>query len=57
MGCWSGDYGQGQARSAHTGQTLALLGDGSVRGIANTIDTRNWFFLNSRNDGQNWVAP
>jgi len=52
MGCWSGDYGQGQARSSHPGGVNTGMGDGSVRFIRNTIDQRSWYILNSRNDGQ-----
>ncbi|MCI0379070.1 MAG: DUF1559 domain-containing protein [Gemmataceae bacterium] len=51
MGCWNGGYGQGQARSAHTGGVLACFGDGSVRFISNSVGRPNWFFMNSRNDG------
>jgi len=52
MGCWNGGFGQAQARAAHTGQVLAAMGDGSVRGISNSTSTPVWFFMNSRNDGQ-----
>jgi prepilin-type N-terminal cleavage/methylation domain-containing protein len=52
MGCWSGGYGQTQARSAHSGQVLACMGDGSVRGIRDGITAQTWFYMISRNDGQ-----
>jgi prepilin-type N-terminal cleavage/methylation domain-containing protein len=54
MGCWSGGYGQATGRSKHTGQVLAAMGDGSVRGFRNGIDQRTWYLMNSRNDGQTW---
>jgi len=54
MGCWNGGWGQGEARSAHTGQVLAAMGDGSVRGFRNGISQATWYIINSRNDGQNW---
>jgi len=52
MGCWNGGYGQTQARSAHTGVVLATMADGSVRTVANSIASRNWYIMISRNDGQ-----
>jgi prepilin-type N-terminal cleavage/methylation domain-containing protein len=55
MGCWSGGYGQSQARANHTGVTIACMGDGSVRTISNTITEQNWYYMLSRNDGQVWV--
>ncbi|MCI0459462.1 MAG: DUF1559 domain-containing protein [Gemmataceae bacterium] len=51
MGCWSGGYWQGQARSEHTGGVQACFGDGSVRFIADAISTDVWYYVNSRNDG------
>jgi len=58
MGCWNGDYGQGQARSEHTGGVTAAAGDGSVRFVSNAISQAQWYIINSRNDGQtitfNW---
>ncbi|MCI0379069.1 MAG: DUF1559 domain-containing protein [Gemmataceae bacterium] len=51
MGCWNGGYGQGQARSTHTGGVMACFGDGSVRFISSSVDRPTWFFMNSRNDG------
>jgi len=55
MGCWNGGYGQSQARSIHTGQVLAAMGDGSVRGIKNSISQQNWYYMISRNDGMPWT--
>jgi prepilin-type N-terminal cleavage/methylation domain-containing protein len=55
MGCWATGYGQTQARSQHSGMVLATMGDGSVRGISNSITLRNWYFMISRNDGQSWT--
>jgi len=52
MGCWSGGYGQAQARSIHSGIVLAAMGDASVRSISNAVTQRNWYFMISRNDGQ-----
>jgi len=54
MGCWNGGYGQGEARSSHSGQVLAAMGDGSVRGFRNGIDQRLWYLINSSNDGKVW---
>jgi len=54
MGCWSGGYGQTQARSAHSGGVVAGMGDGSVRFIRDSVSQRNWYFMISRNDGQSW---
>src|SRR5207302_10425978 len=52
MGCWGGGYGQGQARSEHTGGVLACMGDVSVKFVSNSVDQRTWFLMNSRNSGQ-----
>ena len=52
MGCWSGGYNQIQARSQHSGLVLAAMGDGSVRGITNSIPQATWYKMISRNDGQ-----
>jgi len=57
MGCWGSGYGQGEARSAHSGQVLAAMGDGSVRGFRNGISQAVWYVINSRNDGQIWNEP
>jgi prepilin-type N-terminal cleavage/methylation domain-containing protein len=56
MGCWAGGWGQGEARSQHSGQVLAAMGDGSVRGFRNGIDTKTWYWINSSNDGNTWNA-
>jgi prepilin-type N-terminal cleavage/methylation domain-containing protein/prepilin-type processing-associated H-X9-DG protein len=47
------DWGQGliPARSLHPGGVNALLGDGSVRFVANTVDLLTWQRVGSRNDG------
>jgi len=55
MGCWNGGWGQGGARSAHSGQVLAAMGDASVRGFRNGISQQTWYYMNSANDGQIWV--
>jgi len=57
MGCWSRGHGQGTGRSAHTGQVLATMGDGSVRGFKNGIGQQLWYYINSSNDGQTWSEP
>jgi prepilin-type N-terminal cleavage/methylation domain-containing protein len=56
MGCWSGGYGQATARASHSGQVLAGMGDGSVRGIKNGISQQTWYWMNSRNDRNIWNA-
>lgn len=55
MGCWNGGDGQAQARASHTGQVLVGLGDGSVRGVRNSVDRRTWYIMQSRSDGQTWT--
>jgi prepilin-type N-terminal cleavage/methylation domain-containing protein len=55
MGCWNGGYGQGGARSQHSGQVLAAMCDASVRGFRNGISQQTWYYINSANDGQIWV--
>jgi prepilin-type N-terminal cleavage/methylation domain-containing protein len=55
MGCWSGGYGQGQARASHTGITIAGMADGSVRTVSNSVSEQTWYLMNSRNDGQVWT--
>jgi len=52
MGCWSGGYGQAQARSEHSGGVMTCFGDVSVKFISNSIDERTWYIMNSRNSGQ-----
>jgi prepilin-type N-terminal cleavage/methylation domain-containing protein len=55
MGCWGSGYGQGGARSAHTGQVLAAMADGSVRAFRNGIQQQIWYRINSANDGTVWT--
>ena len=55
MGCWNGGYGQGQARSQHSGVVIAAMGDASVRTIKNSVSQQNWYYMNSRNDGKTWT--
>jgi prepilin-type N-terminal cleavage/methylation domain-containing protein len=57
MGCWNGGYGQGQARSEHSGITIAAFGDGSVRNIINAVTNRVWYQMISRNDNQPYQEP
>jgi prepilin-type N-terminal cleavage/methylation domain-containing protein len=51
MGCWNGGWGQAQARSAHSGCTLACFADGSVRTITNSISQQDWYIIQSRQSG------
>ena len=48
------DWGNGiiPARSLHPGGVGALLGDGSVRFVNNTIDILTWQRVGARNDGE-----
>jgi prepilin-type N-terminal cleavage/methylation domain-containing protein len=51
MGCWSGGYGQGTARSLHPGCVLVAWGDAHVTTVRNGINQQQWYYMNSRNDG------
>jgi len=51
MGCWNGGYGQGTARSEHTGIVIATFTDGSVRNIRDGVTQQQFYYLTSRNDG------
>jgi len=55
MGCWGSGYGQANARAAHTGVTIAGMGDASARTVSNSISLRNWALMQSRNDGLTWT--
>ena len=57
MGCWGSGYGQGQARSVHSGGVIAGFGDGSVRFIKNAVTQIVWYEMNSRSDGQSYQDP
>ena len=53
MGCCSGcGSWQVTAKSRHTGGVMTGFSDGSVRYIKDSIDSRTWFLIHSRNDGQ-----
>ncbi|MBY0513913.1 MAG: DUF1559 domain-containing protein [Gemmataceae bacterium] len=53
MGCCSGcGSWQVTAKSRHPGGVNTCYADGSVRFVKNSIDSRTWFLLHSRNDGQ-----
>jgi len=53
MGCCSGcGSWQVTAKSRHSGGVLAGFADGSVKFVRNQVDSRTWFLLHSRNDGQ-----
>jgi prepilin-type N-terminal cleavage/methylation domain-containing protein len=56
MGCWNGGWGQATARSAHTGGTLAVMCDGSVRFVSSGVDVNVWYYMLSYNDGVPWVT-
>lgn len=51
MGCWSGGYGQGTARSNHSGMVLAAWGDAHVGSVRDGTSQQLWYYMNSRNDG------
>jgi len=55
MGCWNGGYGQGQARSEHTGGVNAGFADGSIRFVSDSVSTDVWYMMNSRDDGLTWT--
>src|SRR5439155_7323224 len=57
MGCWSGNYGQGGARSEHNskGMVIACYADGSVRNVQNSITQDVWYYMNGRNDGVSYT--
>jgi prepilin-type N-terminal cleavage/methylation domain-containing protein/prepilin-type processing-associated H-X9-DG protein len=57
MGCWSGGYGQGQARSQHPGGVNTGMADGSVRFVRDTVSQQTWYYMCSRNDGQTYANP
>ncbi len=40
------------AKSKHSGGVMTGLSDGSVKFVTNNVDSRTWFLLHSRNDGQ-----
>jgi prepilin-type N-terminal cleavage/methylation domain-containing protein len=52
MGCWNGGYGQANARASHDQQVPVCFADGSVHFVNNDINSNNWFYLQSSNDGQ-----
>jgi prepilin-type N-terminal cleavage/methylation domain-containing protein/prepilin-type processing-associated H-X9-DG protein len=53
MGCCSGcGSWQVTAKSKHTGGVNTLMADGSVRFVRNSVDTRTWYVLHGRADGQ-----
>ena len=53
MGCCSGcGSWQVSAKSRHANGVLVGFADGSVKFVANSVDSRTWFLLHSRNDGQ-----
>jgi prepilin-type N-terminal cleavage/methylation domain-containing protein len=57
MGNWTGCLSwQATARSKHTGGVISLYGDGSVRFTSNQISERDWYLINSANDGQGTPA-
>jgi prepilin-type processing-associated H-X9-DG protein len=56
MGCYppSTNFGQAGARSRHKGGVNAAFGDGSIRFIADNVNSLVWYCMNSRNDGQTY---
>jgi len=57
MGCWSGDYGQGNNRSAHTGGVVLAMGDGSVFFLRDAVDNNTYARMMSSRDGQVYTTP
>jgi prepilin-type N-terminal cleavage/methylation domain-containing protein/prepilin-type processing-associated H-X9-DG protein len=45
-------FAQAAARSRHTGGVNALLGDGSVRFVSNSVDINTWHALGTMNGGE-----
>jgi prepilin-type N-terminal cleavage/methylation domain-containing protein/prepilin-type processing-associated H-X9-DG protein len=57
MGCWSGGYGQADARAAHSGGVNMCFCDGSIRFVSNSVSTSTWFFMESADDAQSYSYP
>jgi len=54
MGCWNGDYGQGNNRSQHTGGVVVAMGDGAVRFVRDSVTIDTYFRMISSQDGRTW---
>jgi prepilin-type processing-associated H-X9-DG protein len=53
MGCCSGcGSWQVTAKSRHANGVMVGFSDGSVKYVSNSVDSRTWYLLHSRNDGQ-----
>ncbi len=52
VGC---PFQQAQARGKHTGGVEVAMADGSVRFVRNEVTYANWWYMNSRNDGNTWT--
>jgi hypothetical protein len=48
-------FQQANARSQHTEGVVVAMCDGSVRFVKNSVSTEVWWFMNARDDGNDWI--